>query len=311
MAKPRNNIVDYLVYLAARLAAMFIFMFDLPTNYRTVGVFSKVLFLLSRRHLNRAREHIRRSFPDWPAERVNHVAEESMRNLLYFGLEVLFMPRLMTVRNWHQHVRFFNLEPVLRLLLAKRTGLIMLAGHFGNFDLIGYVMATLGFATVSVFRPLDNPYINRFVMDVRERTGQSLLFKKGATAGMGDVLDAGGTLCFIADQDAGRKGLFVEFFGRPASTYKSIGLVAIQHRVPVVVGYGRRLDEKFHFEITAERVIMPQEWQDKPDPLVWLTQEYTRCLEQSIRRAPEQYWWVHRRWKHRPAGQPDPADGIA
>jgi demethylmenaquinone methyltransferase/2-methoxy-6-polyprenyl-1,4-benzoquinol methylase len=104
---------------------------------------------------------------------------------------------------------------------------------------------------------------------------------------------------FIADQDAGRKGAFVDFFGRKASTYKIIALMAMQYEVPVVIGYGKRLDEDDHFEIGIERIILPHEWAGKDDPVLWITQEYTAALEQVIRRAPEQYLWVHRRWKHR------------
>jgi len=187
----------------------------------------------------------------------------------------------------------------------------MLPGHFGNWEVIGYTMATLGFPTVSVARPLDNPYINEYVMGVRERTGQSILYKKGATASMSDVLAGRGTLCFIADQDAGRKGLFVDFFGRPASTYRSIALMAIRHEVPVVVGYGKRLSDRFEFEIGIARIIYPHEWAGRDDEVRWITQEFTRVLEDIIRAAPEQYLWLHRRWKHRPDGTKAPGDGVA
>jgi KDO2-lipid IV(A) lauroyltransferase len=116
---------------------------------------------------------------------------------------------------------------------------------------------------------------------------------------------------FIADQDAGRKGVFVDFFGRPASTYKSIALLAMQHEAPVVCVYARRLGEQFAFELGAERIIRPEEWRDRDDPLTWITQEYTAAIERTVRRNPEQYLWVHRRWKHRPRGEQPGPDGIA
>jgi KDO2-lipid IV(A) lauroyltransferase len=119
----------------------------------------------------------------------------------------------------------------------------------------------------------------------------------------GDVLDGGRALSFIADQDAGRKGLFVDFFGRQASTYKSIGLLAMAKQVPIVVGYAARTRRGFHYRIAIERVIQPHEWAAQDDPLRWITQTYTHALEAAIRRWPEQYLWVHRRWKHRPKGE--------
>jgi len=77
------------------------------------------------------------------------------------------------------------------------------------------------------------------------------------------------------------------------------------------VGYGRRLDEQYHFAVGVHRIIRPEEWADRPNPMQWLTQEYTAALEDIIRAAPEQYLWVHRRWKHRPKGEPEAVDGVA
>jgi len=73
--------------------------------------------------------------------------------------------------------------------------------------------------------------------------------------------------------------------------------------VPIVVGCSRRIDNRFYFEIAANRIILPEEWQDKDDPLKWVTAEYTRAIEEFVRQDPSQYWWLHRRWKHRPKGE--------
>ena len=311
MARPRNKYVDWLVYIALRLVAMFVHMFSPAANYRTARLIGWAMWRFDARHRRLAREHLRRSFPDWPADRIDRVGMESFQHLVKLAMEVLLTTRLMTHWTWRRYVRLANLTEPIRLSLERKAGLIFVTGHYGGFEMVGYMMATLGFPSVSVARPLDNPYINEFVMGVRERTGQSILYKKGAAASMEDVLATKGTLAFIADQDAGRKGLFVDFFGRPASTYKSIGLMAMQFGVPIVVGYGRRLGEPFTFEIGVQRIIHPVEWAGKADPLRWITQEYTHALEQIVRDAPEQYLWVHRRWKHRPKGESPGPDGVA
>lgn len=311
MSKPRNNLLDYLVYLAMRVFVTFVHMFAPEANYRTAGLIGSLIYRFDRRHRHRTVEHLRRSFPNWPDHQVQRVAKESLKSLAYLGLEVALTPRLITPLRWHRYVRLGNLSQALRILLERRTGVILVTGHFGNFELLGYTMATLGFPSLSVARPLDNRYVNEFVLGVRQRTGQTILHKRGAMASIEDVLADRGTLAFLADQDAGRKGLFVDFFGRQASTYKSIGLMAMQFDAPIVVGYGRRLDTAFHFEMGVQRIIYPREWKDKPDPLAWITQEFTTALEQIVRTAPEQYLWVHRRWKHRPNGEPAGEDGIA
>ena len=311
MARPRNKLVDYLQYLGLRVFAMFMHMFDVRTNYRTARWIAELLWRFDRRHRRIACGHLRLSFPDWPEKRIRRAARKSMHHMIFLAVDMLFTPRLIQLNRWARHVRLQNMGELVRILLEQETGVILLTGHFGNWEVVGYLMATLGFPSVSVARPLDNPYVNDYVMGVRERTGQSILYKKGAAYSMSDVLERRGALAFIADQDAGRKGMFVDFFGRPASTYRSIALMALRHQVPVVVGYGKRLGNNFRFEMGIQRIIHPHEWQEKPDPQTWITQEFTRALEQVVRAAPEQYLWVHRRWKHRPDGTRVPGDGVA
>jgi KDO2-lipid IV(A) lauroyltransferase len=138
---------------------------------------------------------------------------------------------------------------------------------------------------------------------VREKQGQRILDKKGAVNEVTDLLDAGKAVGFIADQNAGTKGMFVEFFGRLASTYKSIGLLAMRYEVPVVIGYARRVNDRFHFKLGAQDVIYPEDWKSQDDPLRYLTQRYTKAIEDIVRADPGQYLWVHRRWKTRPKGE--------
>jgi KDO2-lipid IV(A) lauroyltransferase len=307
MAKPRNNVLDYLVYIAARVAAMFVHMLPAAATYRAAEAVADAIYRLLPRIRQRATEHLRASYPHLSEQRIDQLARQSTRSLACLGLEVLLTARMITPWRWRRHIQLAGMTPVLRLLLENKTGVVFVTGHFGNFEVVGYTMATLGFPTVAVARPLDNPYINEWLLGVRERTGQSILYKKGATASMDDILEARGSLSFIADQDAGRKGAFVTFFGRPASTFKTPALMAMRHNAPIVVGYGRRLGSRqYRFEIGIERVITPDQWAGKDDPMMWITQEYTACLEQMVRRTPEQYLWVHRRWKHQP-----PADAAA
>jgi KDO2-lipid IV(A) lauroyltransferase len=147
---------------------------------------------------------------------------------------------------------------------------------------------------------LDNKYISRYIYGIRERKGQKIVDKKGGAKLMEQISSSGTALGFTADQDAGRKGVFVDFFGRKASAYKSIGLLAITNNIPIAVGYARRIDDRFFFEIGVQRIIFPEEWADKDDPLTWVTAAYTSAIEDFVREDPEQYWWLHRRWKHRP-----------
>jgi KDO2-lipid IV(A) lauroyltransferase len=164
----------------------------------------------------------------------------------------------------------------------------------------GYLFGVFGFPPNSVARALDNPYLDRFLRSFRERTGQKLIPKTGGFDQMEEVLKSGGVLSFLADQDAGQRGLYVDFFGRPASTHKAIALLALEYEAPVVVGYARRIGPGFRYEVGCTELIEPDVWTGTADDVRLLTQRFTTALEQVIRRNPEQYLWLHRRWKHQP-----------
>jgi KDO2-lipid IV(A) lauroyltransferase len=221
------------------------------------------------------------------------------------AVEVLFTTRLIRLDTWPRYVELANFKEVLELLVRGERGLIMLTGHYGNWEVLGYVLATLGFPTTSVARPLDNPYVSDFIFGVREKTGQRIIAKKGATGEVIDVLAQHGAVGFIADQNAGSKGIFIDFFGRKASTYKSIGLLAMEYEVPVVIGYARRVGDRFRFRVGVQDVIQPEDWKEAgvQDPLRYITQRYTKAIENFVREDPGQYLWVHRRWKTRPKGE--------
>ncbi|NUQ48596.1 MAG: lysophospholipid acyltransferase family protein [Phycisphaerae bacterium] len=236
--------------------------------------------------------------------RLRRIARRSFEHFAQvFLVELAMTPRLVNLWSWSRYVELCDLGPALRRLLEGRPTILVTA-HFGNFELLGYAIARLGLPLNAVMRPLDNPLLNDFLLRSREVAGLHLLYKKGAASQFDDVLGGGGALAFIADQDAGRKGVFADFFGRQASWYKSIGLLAMRHNAAIVVGYAARTRPGFHYRIAIERTIEPAEWRDQPRPLEWITQAFAAGLERAIARWPEQYLWVHRRWKTRPKGEP-------
>lgn len=303
MAKPRNRLIDFSQYLGLRVVSMALHCFGVNANLRLAKGLGKLVYRIDRKHRQRAISNIRRSFPDYTEAQCQRMALRCMQQLFMLFIEVLFTTRLLHLDTWADYCELENFQDVLRLLLRPGQGLIMLTGHYGNWEILGYVLATLGFNTTSVARPLDNIYVNDWLLGVREKKGQKIIAKKGATTEVTEVLGRGGAVGFIADQNAGSKGIFVDFFGRKASTYKSIGLLAMQYEVPVVVGYARRIDDRFKFRVGAQDIIYPDDWKDEPDPLRYITQRYSTAIEKFVMKDPGQYLWLHRRWKTRPKGE--------
>jgi KDO2-lipid IV(A) lauroyltransferase len=148
--------------------------------------------------------------------------------------------------------------------------------------------------------PLDNPFLDRYQRWFRQRHGQTVLTKKGDVERKQDVLEQGGIMATLGDQDAGQRGLYVDFFNRPASTHKAIALMALEYAVPIVVMGIARVGEPMRHRLIVSDVILPEEYADRADAVKAMTQRCATALEQLIRQYPEQYFWLHRRWKHQP-----------
>ncbi|MFA5424743.1 MAG: lysophospholipid acyltransferase family protein [Phycisphaerae bacterium] len=300
--KKHNPIIDWLQYIALRGLVAFLFLFSVERNLKTAAFLGRLLWKHYHRGRKRALDNLRASYPDKSEKWYIETGRRSFEQIAMLAVDVLYTPKLVRKDNWRQYSYFTTAEHA-KWLMKEEKGILMVAAHYANFEIMGYMLGLFGFNIYSIARPLDNPYISRYLYGVREEAGQKIIDKKGATSMMDSLMKSGATVCFIADQDAGRKGIFVDFFGRKASTYKSIALIAMQYNVPIGVGYSRRVDNKFYFEIGVNRIIMPDEWKDKDDPLRWITQEYTSAIEKFVRDDPTQYWWLHRRWKHRPKNE--------
>jgi KDO2-lipid IV(A) lauroyltransferase len=178
---------------------------------------------------------------------------------------------------------------------------VLVSAHFGNFEIAGYMLGIFGMPTFTVARPLDNPYLDRFLNDFRGAKGQQILPKRGTSGDIAKLLECNGALLLLGDQSAGRKGCWVDFFNRSASVHKAIAVFSLGNDAPLVVTLSRRLDGPMQFEIGSEAVADPRAGQDETANVRELTEWFTGQLENTIREAPEQYWWLHRRWKAKPA----------
>ncbi len=296
-------------YAAFRAWSTLMNCFPIGLNLRSARLMGRCWPLLAPRHLTRAVDHLRPSFPGASDQRLEQIARESLQHFAQVYLvEFVMTPRLVSEWTWSRYLDLDHVGAALRVLMDPSRGKILVTPHFGNFELMGYAMARVGVPITAVMRPLDNPLLNELLVMSRAAGGLSLVYKKGAVSQVGDTLAAGGALCFIADQDAGRKGVFVDFFNRPASWYRSIALLAMRHKAPIIVGHCPRVSAgKFRYRAVVERIIEPDEWADERDPVRWITAQYAACFERAIAAYPAQYLWMHRRWKSQPKPPREPA----
>jgi len=293
---PVHKSLDYLVYMLVRLFICVVQAIRMETGQVLADWLAWLACDVLRLRGKVVDENLEHAFPELDRAERRSLARRMWRHLVLLVLEVAHVPRKIHETNWRQHVRLRNVAPLMRAFLDDRP-VVLVTGHFGNFEVGGYLLGLLGFPTHSVARTLDNRYLNDFLERFRGATGQHLIPKKGGYDQILEVLGRGGTMAFLADQAAGPKGCWVDFFGRPASTYKAIALLALEHDAPIAVCYARRLDRPMHFEMVVSEIIDPRDTRGEVATVKDLTQWYTKRLEEAIRVDPDQYWWVHRRWK--------------
>ena len=294
-----QKLVWLIQYAALRLVETALQCFPMEANLRTARWAGDLLFWLDRTHRERALENLRASFPGAREGALRQIARRSCEHLIMVGAEVLCLPRLMQFNRFLEYVDVSGCTESIRYV-AGGNPCLLITGHFGNWEMVGYAMAAMGFPSTAIARPLDNPYLNDYILRLRQRTGQKILFKQGMTEEALGELRRGRPLAFIADQDAGRRGFFVDFFGRKASAYKSIAYLALEENVPIFVGGAYRTLDRFHYRIVMIDAIYPDAYPRSLDGAMAITQRYTTALERLVRLAPDQYLWVHRRWKTRP-----------
>ncbi len=293
---------NYLEYLVVRLFFCVLQSLSLRQGHALARGLAKLLtdILPVRRTL--LAENLETAFPGLTAAERRKMIQKMWEHLFLMGVEVAVASRKVRDLNWQDHIRLEGAGSLLSLLHQGRP-VIIVTGHFGNFEIGGFSLGLLTYPSHSVARTLDNPFLQRFIKDFRESTGQFLISKNGGANDIVDVLSQDGLMAFLADQSAGAKGCMVDFFGKKASTFKAIALLSMQYAAPIVVCYSlRRVNaagefEPLKFDMHITGVLDPKELPPGIENVKDITQWYTKKLEDGIRNQPEQYWWLHRRWK--------------
>lgn len=291
--------IDFSAYLLVRVVIAFIQALPLAVCERIANVLATLAGQVLRIRGNVVEENLRIAFPEMSTEEREAITWEMWRHLILMIMEIAQTPRKVHETNWKEHSHIVNQEQFVRTLLSGRP-LVVISGHFGNFELGGYLMGLFGFPTYTVARELDNKYLDRFINDFRGRTGQYMLPKKGSGADIQKVMERGGILTLLGDQHAGQRQCWVNFFGKLASTHKAVSVFSLGNQAPTMVSYARRLDGVLHYEVGPEAICDPGAPNFELGTVPLLAQWYTDHLENLIRRAPGQYWWLHRRWKGEP-----------
>lgn len=275
-----------------------------PVLLRLGAAAGSLAYVLDRRHRRVALDNLALAFGDAMAEperrRVTRACFAHFGRIL---LDTLTFPRI-TAEDAGRLVEYRGLEHV-RAAYARGCGVLVFSGHFGHWELVALMQGHLGLPLALVTRPLDNARLERLLADLRGSSGNLVVHKRNAVREMARALRRGIGVAIVIDQDARGDGIFVPFFGRLVSTTPSLALLALRTGAAVVpVASYPRSDGTYLVEYGPEVPVV--DTGDRDADVGRITAACTAVIESWVRRRPELWLWMHRRFKTRPPGEPGP-----
>jgi KDO2-lipid IV(A) lauroyltransferase len=275
-------------------------------SFRRAGAIGERLGRLGYRPLGIRRAVVERqlaaALPALTPAEVERIARAAYANLGRTSVETAILPSYSSA----DIVALFeevNGWDVVEALASRGKGLIVVTGHLGNWELGGAYVAARGLPIDAVARHMANPLFDRYLTATRQRIGMSVVHDEEAVRRVPRALRAGRAVAFLVDQGAvGLASTWVPFFGRYAKTPRGPAVFALRLGAPIVFGVALRRPSG-RFQLNFEHV-EARDTGDREADVDRIVADYTAVLERWVRRAPEQYFWHHRRWKHQRPGTP-------
>jgi Kdo2-lipid IVA lauroyltransferase/acyltransferase len=247
--------------------------------------------------------NLRIAFPDWTEARRNSVIRGMLRNLGWMAVEFAHFPKY-TRENIEQVVVLDGQENFLEGH-RRGKGVLYLTGHIGAWELSSFAHALYGYSLHYMARPIENRRIDALVNAYRCLSGNRPIFKNESARVTLKVLKEAGTIGILADQNTmPQEAVFVDFFGKAASTTTGIARLALHTDAAVVPGYAVWDEHLGKYRLRFEPAVELVRTSDSERDILENTQRFTKVLEDIIRKYPEQWVWVHGRWNTRPIGEP-------
>ncbi|MBW6485768.1 MAG: lysophospholipid acyltransferase family protein [Syntrophobacterales bacterium] len=256
---------------------------------------AKLFYHLVPRQRMIALHNLRCAFPEKTNGEILTIARGVYRTMGIVAAEFFDIPKL-TSENVREIVETEGLSNCEQAL-AKGRGVLLFSAHFGNWELEAAAIALLIKPAVVIYRPLDSPLLDRLVFRVRSASGNKPIPKENAMLSMLRTLRKNGMLGILIDQNTDwYEGVFVDYFGRPACTTNGLALLTLHSGAPVLPAYLIRLpDGRYRLVIEPEIEIIDTGERDAD--VIANTQRFTKVIEDTVRKYPEQWLWIHQRWK--------------
>ena len=285
------GLIGYSVYLTLKYLCS---KMSIESCYKMADFFGNLSYCLGLKKRAIAIDNIRHAFPEKSKEEVRRIAKASFRNLARVAIGVLIMPRL--IKRVPSGFESMHIDRVAKAHAMGSGGIVYFTAHYGNWESQSWTSTLLGGDFTAVGRPFRNKLIYRDIAAIRVKIGLKLVSKKDALRPLIRALRKGGEIGLVADQYAGKGGVPTVFMGRVCSTTGAAAALARMTHCPIVPAFCRELPDH-HFQAYIYEPFFVNETDDAEKDIREATQRAMSCLEQEIRRAPENYLWAHRKWR--------------
>lgn len=242
-------------------------------------------------------DHLEQAFPEKSVAEIKKIARGTYQNL---GMNVLEHLRIPTLSDEEiRGVVDLADEEILVQALNRKRGVIIVGGHFGNWEYSSSALSANGYRFGVVVAKVSNKYIDNRINEHREKTGGVMIPKRSSTKAVIKMLRENGTVGMLIDQNQKRGGVFVDFFGRPCSTAKGPALLALKTGAAIIFFAAIRQPDTT-IKVAFEPIDIDYQAGATEENIHDIIQRCTSRLEHYSRLYPDQWFWMHRRWKTRP-----------
>jgi Kdo2-lipid IVA lauroyltransferase/acyltransferase len=252
-----------------------------------------VFYTVDRSHRRLALVNLQAAFPVRPIAECEAIAREMFA---HFGRLLMVLLKFSTMKPEQMlaRVEFDGLERIVAAH-AQGRGALLFTGHFGFWEIHALVHALTRHPLAVMARPLDNPLLHDLLEHVREQTGNTVIYRRGGLRRVLRALAANQAVAILIDQHIHTDAVHVDFFNRPAATTAALAAIALRTGAPVIPVFALPLAGG-RFRMVYEHAVDPPK-SDDPDAVRDFTQRCTDVLEMYVRRYPELWLWMHRRWR--------------
>ena len=303
MPKKRNQFQNKAELLAVRSLLGAIGALPLETSIRFGESFGRFLAKRFPKLQKTARRNLEIALPELSKKEKEKIIHGTFESL---GRHLGFVSHFKKFKHEDIHglIEVVGKEENFDKAYAEGNGVLFFTGHFGSWEVFNLLPPAFGFGMNILVRRIDNPLVEDFVNQMRTRFGSITLDKTKSARTMFRVLRKGNLLGILADLNVQEKeGVFVDFFGVPASTTTSIAKLALATNAAVLPAFAVWEESKQKYVVYLETPVEYEKTGDAERDILVLTQKITDVIEKYVRKYPEQWLWIHKRWNTRPKGE--------